>query len=91
MRDAREADPGPSHLPELTVIGTNVGPTRATGHVIDDMIALLNPQPVAWIPDPTAVEPEECRAPIAIAAPDSPLALAYEQLVERLAGWAVVA
>jgi hypothetical protein len=31
------------------------------------------------------------RTPIAIAAPDSAVALAYEQLVEHLGGWAVLA
>jgi len=60
--------------------------------VIDDAIARLGLQAVARIPERTAVEQADVsRTPVAIAAPDSAVALAYEQLVEHLAGWAVVA
>ena len=71
------------------MIVSKARPRRVTGDVIDEAIARLNLQPAARIPDLTATEPDVSRVPIAIAAPDS--ALAYEQLVEHLAGWAVVA
>ena len=78
--------------PELTLIITRARARRVMGDVIDDAIARLGMRPVARIPDRTAVEQADLsRTPIAIAAPDSAVALAYEKLVEHLEGWAVVA
>jgi chromosome partitioning protein len=79
-------------LPELTLIVTKAQPRRVMSDLIDDAIKGLGLDPVARIPDRTAVEQADVsRTPIAIAAPDSAVALAYEQLVEHLGGWAVVA
>lgn len=69
-------------IPELTVIITKTRPRRVMGEVIDDAIGRLGLRPVARIPDRTAVEQADvARTPIAIAAPDSPVTLAYEKLV----------
>ena len=77
--------------PALAVIVTKVRPRRVMGEMIDDALAALGLQPVARIPDRTAVEQADVsRTPIAIAAPDSPVAVAYEQLAEHLEHRAVI-
>jgi len=79
-------------VPELTVIVTKARPRRVMGGVIDDALARLGLQPMARIPDRAAVEQADVsRTPIAIAAPDSAVTLAYERLVEHLSIRAVVA
>jgi chromosome partitioning protein len=79
-------------LPELTLIVTKAQPRRVMSELIDDAIKGLGLDPVARIPDRAAVEQADVsRTPIAIAAPDGAVALAYDQLVEHLGGWAVVA
>jgi len=71
--------------PALAVIVTKVRPRRVIGEMIDDAIARLGLQPVARIPDRTAVERADVsRTPIAIAAPDSAVALAYGRLADRV-------
>lgn len=78
--------------PALAVIVTRVRPRRVMGEMIDDAIAALGLSPVARIPDRTSVEQADVsRTPIAIAAPDSAVALAYEKLADSLQRWAVVA
>ena len=60
--------------------------------MIDDAITALGLEPVARIPDRTAVEQADVsRTPIAITAPDSAVALAYEQLADHLEHQAVIA
>jgi len=78
--------------PALAVIVTKVRPRRVMGGMIDDAITALGLEPVARIPDRTAVEQADVsRTPIAIAAPDSAVALAYEQLADHLEQRAVIA
>jgi chromosome partitioning protein len=78
--------------PALGVILTKVRPRRVMGELIDDAIAALGLQAVARIPDRTAVEQADVsRTPIAIAAPDSAVALAYEKLDDHLEHRAVIA
>ena len=78
--------------PALAVIVTKVRPRRVMGEMIDDAIIALGLSPVARIPDRTAVEQADVsRTPIAIAAPDSAVALAYETLAEHLEHRAVIA
>jgi threonine dehydratase len=78
--------------PRLTVIVTKTKPRRVMTDVIDDAITRLGLQPVARIPDRTAVEQADVsRTPIAIAAPDSAVALAHEQLADHLEQRAVIA
>lgn len=79
-------------VPELVVIVTKARPRRVMGEVIDEAITRLGLDVIARVPDRTAVEQADVtRTPIAIAAPDSPVALAYEKLVEHLDGREVVA
>ena len=60
--------------------------------MIDDAITRLGLSPLARIPDRTAVEQADVsRTPIAIAVPDSPVALAYEKLAEHLEHQALIA
>ena len=74
------------------MIVTKVRPRRVMGEMIDDAIAALGLEPVARIPDRTSVEQADVsRTPIAIAAPDSAVALAYAKLVDHLEHWAVIA
>jgi chromosome partitioning protein len=78
--------------PGLAVILTKVRPRRVMGEMIDDAITSLGLEPVARIPDRTAVEQADVsRTPITIAAPDSAVALAYEQLADHLEQRAVIA
>ena len=78
--------------PPLAVIVTKVRPRRVMGEMIDDAITGLGLSPVARIPDRTAVQQADVsRTPIAIAAPDSAVALAYEKLAEHLEHRAVIA
>lgn len=78
--------------PALAVIVTKVRPRRVMGEMIDDAITALGLQPVARVPDRTAVEQADVsRTPIAIAAPDSAVALAYEKLADHLENRAVIA
>ena len=78
--------------PTLVVIVTKVRPRRVIGEVIDDALVGLGLSPVARIPDRTAVERADVsRTPIAIAAPDSAIALAYEKLADHLEHRAVIA
>jgi chromosome partitioning protein len=71
--------------PALEVVVTKVRPRRVMGELIDDAINALGVEPVARIPERTAVEQADVsRTPIAIAAPDSAVALAYQQLAEHL-------
>jgi chromosome partitioning protein len=78
--------------PALVVILTRVWPRRVTGEMIDEAITALGLTPVARIPDRTAVEPADVsRTPIAIAAPDSAVAVAYEELADHLERQAVIA
>jgi hypothetical protein len=79
-------------VPELAVIVTKVKRRRVIGGVIDDAITSVGLSPVARIPDRTAVEQADVsRTPIAIAAPDGAVALAYERLGHHLNDWAVIA
>ena len=78
--------------PALAVIVTKLRPRRVMGEMIDDAITALGLSPVARIPDRTAVEQADVsRTPIAIAAPDSAVALAYEKLADHLEHRAVIA
>jgi chromosome partitioning protein len=78
--------------PALAVILTRVRPRRVMGEVIDDAITGLGLLPVARIPDRAAVEQADVsRLPIAIAAPHSVVALAYERLAEHVERRAVIA
>jgi chromosome partitioning protein len=78
--------------PALAVILTKVRPRRVMGEMIDDAITSLGLSPVARIPDRTAVEQADVsRTPIAIAAPDSAVALAYEKLADHLEDRMVIA
>jgi chromosome partitioning protein len=78
--------------PALAVILTKVRARRVMGEMIDDAITALGLTPVARIPDWTAVEQADVsRTPIAIAAPDSAVALAYDKLADSLERWAVIA
>jgi chromosome partitioning protein len=78
--------------PALAVIVTKVRPRRVMGEMIDDALAALGLEPVARIADRTAVEQADvARTPIAIAAPDSAVALAYEKLADHLESRAVIA
>ncbi len=78
-------------LPELAVIITKAKPHRVMSDVIEDAIASLGLELVARVPDRAAVEQADvARTPIAIAAPDSAVALAYGKLVEHLANRVVV-
>ena len=78
--------------PALAVIVTKVRPRRVMGEMIDDAITALGLSPIAHVPDRTSVEQADVsRTPIALAAPDSAVALAYEKLADSLQRWAVVA
>lgn len=78
--------------PALEVILTKIRPRRVMGEMIDEAITALGLDPVARIPDRTAVEQADvARTPIAIAAPDSAVALAYGQLAHHLERRAVIA
>ena len=78
--------------PALAVIVTRLRPRRVMGEMIDDAITALGLSPVARIPDRTAVQQADVsRTPIAIAAPDSAVALAYEKLADHLEHRAVIA
>jgi chromosome partitioning protein len=78
--------------PPLTVIVTKVRARRVMGEMIDDAIDRLGLSPVARIPDRTAVEQADvARTPIAIAAPDSAVALAYERLADHIERRVVIA
>ena len=81
-----------STAPALEVIVTKASPRRVMGELIDDAINALGLEPVARIPERTAVEQADVsRTPIAIAAPDSAVALAYQQLAEHLEHRTVIA
>ena len=81
-----------STAPALEVIVTKVRPLRVMGELIDDAIASLGLSPVARVPDRTAVEQADVsRTPIAIAAPDSAVALAYQTLADHLEHRTVIA
>jgi chromosome partitioning protein len=72
-------------VPALVVIVTKTRPRRVMGDVIEDAIARLGLSAVARIPERTAVEQADvARTPIAIAAPDSAVAIAYAQLADHL-------
>jgi chromosome partitioning protein len=78
--------------PALQVIVTKVRPRRVMGEVIDDALARLDIQPVARIPELTAVEQADVsRTPIAIAVRDSTVALAYQRLADHLENRTVLA
>jgi chromosome partitioning protein len=78
--------------PALEVIVTKARPRRVMGELIDHAINALGVEPVARIPERTAVEQADVsRTPIAIAAPDSAVALAYQQLAEHLEHRTVIA
>jgi len=78
--------------PTLEVIVTKVKPRRVMGELIEDALTGLGLSPVARIPDRTAVEQADVsRTPIAIAAPDSAVALAYERLADHIVRRAVIA
>lgn len=78
--------------PELLVIVTKTKPRRVMGDVIDDAISRLGLRTVTRIPDRTAVEQADVsRTPIAIAAPDSAVTLAYQQLADHLTNRTVLA
>jgi chromosome partitioning protein len=78
--------------PALVVIVTKVRPRRVIGEMIDDALGALGLEPVMRVPDRTAVEQAAVsRTPIAIAAPDSAVALAYEKLADHLEQRAVIA
>jgi chromosome partitioning protein len=77
--------------PALAVVVTKVKPRRVVGQMIDDALTALGLEPVARIPDRTAVEQADVsRTPIAVANPDSVVALAYEQLADHLEHDAVI-
>lgn len=79
-------------VPRLSVIVTKTKRRRVMTDVIDDAISRLGLRAVARIPDRTAVEHADVsRTPIAIAAPDSAVALAYQQLADHLENPAVLA
>ena len=79
-------------VPELAVIVTKAKARRVMTDVIDEAISGLGLSAVARIPDRTAVEQADvARTPIAIAEPDSDVALAYEKLADHLDNGAVVA
>jgi chromosome partitioning protein len=79
-------------MPELAVIVTKVKRRRVSGEMIGDAITSLGLSPLVRIPDRTAVEQADVsRTPIAIAAPDSAVALAYERLANHLEHRAVIA
>lgn len=79
-------------VPELAVVLTRVKSRRVMGEVIDDAVTGLGLEVVARLPDRTAVEQADVtRTPIAIAEPDSAVALAYGKLVEHLQARAVIA
>lgn len=78
--------------PQLTVIVTKTKPRRVMTDVIGDAITRLGLQAVTRIPDRTAVEQADVsRTPIAIAAPDSAVTLAYQQLADHLTNRTVLA
>lgn len=78
--------------PALEVIVTKARRRRLMGEMIDDAIVSLGLEPLARIPDRTAVEQADVsRTPIAIAAPDSAVALAYQRLADQLEQRAVIA
>jgi chromosome partitioning protein len=78
--------------PQLAVIVTKAKRRRVMTDIIDDTLYQLGLQAVARIPDRTAVERADVtRTPIAITAPDSPVALAYARLADHLNQEAVVA
>jgi chromosome partitioning protein len=78
--------------PALEVVVTKVKPRRVMGELIDDALAGLGVEPLARIPDRTAVElADVSRTPIAIVAPDSAVALAYQTLADRLEHRTVIA
>ncbi|MGZ4254826.1 MAG: ParA family protein [Solirubrobacteraceae bacterium] len=78
--------------PALAVILTKVRPRRVMGEMIGDAIGALGLKPVARIPDRTAVEQADVsRTPIAIAAPNGAVALAYEKLADHLENRTVIA
>ena len=79
-------------VPELVVIVTKTRPRRVMGEVIDDALGRLGLEPVARVPDRTAVEQADvAREPIAITSPDSAVTLAYGRLAEHLETRVVVA
>ena len=74
------------------MIVTKAKARRVMTDVIDEAIIRLGLSAVARIPDRTAVEQADVsRTPIAIAEPDSAVALAYEKLADHLENGAVVA
>jgi chromosome partitioning protein len=76
----------------LAVIVIKVKPRRVMGEMIDDALTALGLSPVARIPDRTVAEQADVsRTPIAIAAPDSAVALAYEQLANDVEQRPVIA
>jgi chromosome partitioning protein len=79
-------------LPELSVIVTKAKPRRVMSDVIEDAVASLGLDVIARVPDRAAVEQADvARTPIALAAPDSPVTLAYRRLVEHLDARRVIA
>ena len=71
--------------PALEVIVTKVRLRRVIGELVDDALVRLGLSPVVRIPERTAVEQADVsRTPIAIAAPDSAVALAYEKLADHI-------
>jgi chromosome partitioning protein len=79
-------------VPDLAVVLTRVKSRRVMGEVIDDALTRLGLEVVARVPDRAAVEQADVtRTPIAIAAPDSAVALAYGKLIEHLEASAVIA
>jgi chromosome partitioning protein len=71
--------------PAFEVIITKVRLRRVMGELVGDAITALGLELVARIPDRTAVEQADVsRTPIAIAAPDSAVALAYVQLADHI-------
>jgi chromosome partitioning protein len=82
----------PTVTPALEVLVTKVKPRRVMGELIDDALAGLALDPVARVPDRTAVEQADVsRTPIALTAPDSPVTLAYTRLAEHLEHRKVIA
>ena len=78
--------------PALAVVVTKVRARRVIGEMIDEAVIALGLEPVARIPERTAVEQADVsRTPIAVTAPDSAVALAYEQLADHLEHQAVIA
>jgi chromosome partitioning protein len=78
--------------PALEVIVTKVRPRRVMGELIDDALNALGLDPIARIPDRTAVEQADVsQTPIAISAPDSAVALAYQTLADHLEHRTVIA